>query len=162
MDASTKGYTQEEKNTTHEYLFNRILKCKKCGSNLICQPAWKKLRNSNERVLHKYYYCKTCKQRINETTLVKQFIHTYPFHKLLKVDKDVIHQLKKVNNRIRKRISYINTDYDNGIISDEMYRKAIEEALSKIKHNNAEIKEIEKIKLKSLIENHTKKKERLY
>lgn len=132
--------------TKHSYLFKRLVQCKNCGTYLTCDPAWKTKRNKKDKVLYKYFYCKQCNKRINEMYLFNHFVENYGEYKREVQDTELIHSLQTKIVNTRKRIEYLNNDYDNGMIDDETYNMSVRIAYQTIKANQ---KEIEMIKASS-------------
>lgn len=126
--------------TKHNYLFKRLIQCKECGTYLTCDPAWKTKKNKKEKILYKYHYCKKCKKRINEDFILEQFLESYSSFKTNIQDKELISSLQSKIKKIRKRIDYLNDDFDNGIIDDETYNANVRLAYQSIKANQEEIK----------------------
>lgn len=128
--------------TKHSYLFKCLVQCKECGTYLTCDPAWKTKKNKKDKVLYKYFYCKKCNKRINEMYIFNSFIDSYGDYKREVQDTELIHSLQAKIRNIRKRIEYLNNDYDNGIIDDETYNMSIRVAYQTIKANQKEIEMI--------------------
>lgn len=123
----------------HDYLFNRLVRCKGCGLYLKCESAWKTKRNKKEKVLYLYYTCSQCRKRIGEKAIMEAFVKSYPDYKLNEIDENLILALEQKIEKVRKRIEFTNKDYDNNLLDDETYNQFMKSAYQQIRECNEEI-----------------------
>lgn len=125
--------------TLHDYLFGRLVRCKKCGTYVKCESAWKTKRNKKEKVLYLYHTCRHCKKRIGEKAILSAFHETYPDYKMHEIDEKLILALEQKIEKVRKRIEFTNKDYDNNLLDDETYNRFMKSAYQQIKECNEDI-----------------------
>lgn len=144
------------KEIKHSYLFKNMVKCDKC--NTLCSeiPTIHYERGTETKPKHKrkkyrkvylYYYCPSCKQRINEIKLTPQLMLELKEMTNKNDEKIMIDELNKKISRLDKRIEFLNEEYDEGIVDDEYYKKEIKQIRKK---RNDIIKSISKITKKKM------------
>lgn len=141
-----------KKEHRYQYLFKNKIECYSC--NTLCSeiptvhyPRY--LKNKTERrknvsTVYKYYYCPKCKLRINESKLSSiMTIHINEIIENGNENGDILKQLKDRLLRIRKKIEFLDNEYEEDFIDEEYYKKEYKTNLKKMKDMNELIKHIE-------------------
>lgn len=101
--------------TDHEYLFKDKVKCGICDEWMRIDCAWK-YSTSTKRTLYQYYYCRSCRKRINEKVVLQSVLDKYPMFERESINPLLIEGLKKKIRKVKDRLAILNEQYDEDII----------------------------------------------
>lgn len=127
-------------NTKHRYLFKNKVYCedcqKRCAHSCTIRPY----------TVYKYYWCETCKKRINETVLIKEL--------LPEIEKEIN---KKEKEKIKKALEYkikkldtlvnhVTNDFYESLIDEDEFESNKREYLLKRAELKGELRELNVVK----------------
>lgn len=127
----------KKKETINFYLFKRVVYCKDCGCFTTLESSKKARKNGYK--YYKYYKCPFCNERINESKIENVFENSYVHHKANVIDKHYIKDLEKKISLKKKRIEFLNGDFENELVDEQFYKEELKKLYREIKCLNEEI-----------------------
>lgn len=121
----------KKKRSKYKYLFNNLVKCEECGHWMVRKSTLKK--NGD---VFKYYYCGSCKYRVNENKILDLYLQNYG--EIQKEDMTkIVKDIEKMIEKKKKRKNIIAELYEEGEISQKDYKEDYKKV-------NKEIEDLEK------------------
>lgn len=132
------------KENRYKYLFKNLIKCGECDSWCSEIPTIHYSRNGNRkgRKVYKYYYCPSCKKRINEQILLNKTIHHINAILDETTNFEVVEDISRRIGRIEKRLEFLDFEYEDGYLDDESYIEERKKLLSKKKNLDKNMKRL--------------------
>lgn len=132
------------KENRYKYLFKNLIKCGECDSWCSEIPTIHYSRNGNRkgRRVYKYYYCPSCKKRINEQILLNKTIHHINAILDETTNFEVVEDISRRIGRIEKRLEFLAFEYEDGYLDDESYIEERKKLLSKKKNLDKNMKRL--------------------
>lgn len=132
------------KENRYKYLFKNLIKCRECDSWCSEIPTIHYSRNGNRkgRRVYKYYYCPSCKKRINEQILLNKTIHHINAILDETTNFEVVEDISRRIGRIEKRLEFLDFEYEDGYLDDESYIEERKKLLSKKKNLDKNMKRL--------------------
>ncbi len=132
------------KENRYKYLFKNLIKCGECDSWCSEIPTIHYSRNGNRkgRRVYKYYYCPSCKKRINEQILLNKTIHHINAILDETTNFEVVEDISRRIGRIEKRLEFLDFEYEDGYLDDESYIEERKKLLSKKKNLDKNMKRL--------------------
>lgn len=130
-----------KRTTTYNYLFKNRVRCD-CGHWMVSKSTVKK------KDVYKYYYCNNCKNRVNETKILKLFLTDY--EEMFNQNKD--ETIKMINEKILRkenRMNMLAKLYDDCEIDDKVYIQELKTINKDIKELSTSKEKLEKEMMKS-------------
>ncbi|MEF9919658.1 MAG: recombinase family protein [Erysipelotrichaceae bacterium] len=109
--------------TKHFYIYDNMIYCPSCHAFCIQESAWKTSRDGKKKTLYLYYRCPECKQRINENNITNKIMFELDNKKLPENKLDALNILYAKLNKIKVRLRYCESDFDEGVISEIEFRE---------------------------------------
>ena len=132
------------KENRYKYIFKNLIKCGECDSWCSEIPTIHYSRNGNRkgRKVYKYYYCPSCKKRINEQILLNKTIHHINAILDETTNFEVVEDISRRIGRIEKRLEFLDFEYEDGYLDDESYIEERKKLLSKKKNLDKNMKRL--------------------
>lgn len=132
------------KENRYKYLFKNLIKCGECDSWCSEIPTIHYSRNGNRkgRRVYKYYYCPSCKKRINEQIHLNKTIHHINAILDETTNFEVVEDISRRIGRIEKRLEFLDFEYEDGYLDDESYIEERKKLLSKKKNLDKNMKRL--------------------
>lgn len=132
------------KENRYKYLFKNLIKCGECDSwcSEIHTIHYSRNGNRKGRRVYKYYYCPSCKKRINEQILLNKTIHHINAILDETTNFEVVEDISRRIGRIEKRLEFLDFEYEDGYLDDESYIEERKKLLSKKKNLDKNMKRL--------------------
>ncbi|WP_343749387.1 recombinase family protein, partial [[Clostridium] innocuum] len=128
----------------YKYLFKNLIKCEDCDCWCSEIPTIHYPRNGNRkgRRVYKYYYCPSCKKRINEQILLNKIIHH--INEILDetTNFEVVEGISRRIGKIGKRLKFLDFEYEEGYLDDDSYIAERKKLLSKKRNLDKDMKRL--------------------
>ena len=128
----------------YKYLFKNLIKCEDCDCWCSEIPTIHYPRNGNRkgRRVYKYYYCPSCKKRINEQILLNKIIHH--INEILDetTNFEVVEGISRRIGKIGKRLKFLDFEYEEGYLDDDSYIAERKKLLSKKRDLDKDMKRL--------------------
>lgn len=126
--------------TRHRYLFKYKVYCKNCGNQ--CSHSC----TIRPYTTYKYYWCESCKKRINENSIIKELLPVLE-NKLNENEKEKVQQsLDRKIKKIDKLLKHLSNDFIESLIEEEEYQAEKRNYLLKRAELKGELRELKDIK----------------
>lgn len=123
-----RAMSNAQKPTKYNYYFKGLVQCN-CGNWMVAKSTVKKKRD-----VYQYYYCPSCRNRINNDKLLNEFLKDYD--EIIEEDKKIV--IEEIEDRIKKknkRKELLSSMFDDDEITSEEY-------LSEFRKVNKELNEL--------------------
>ena len=128
----------------YKYLFKNLITCEDCDCWCSEIPTIHYPRNGNRkgRRVYKYYYCPSCKKRINEQILLNKIIHH--INEILDetTNFEVVEGISRRIGKIGKRLKFLDFEYEEGYLDDDSYIAERKKLLSKKRNLDKDMKRL--------------------
>ncbi|MFR9267032.1 MAG: resolvase, partial [[Clostridium] innocuum] len=128
----------------YKYLFKNLIKCEDCDCWCSEIPTIHYPRNGNRkgRRVYKYYYCPSCKKRINEQILLNKIIHHINALLDETTNFEVVEDISRRIGKIEKRLKFLDFEYEEGYLDDAAYIEERKRLLSKKRNLDKDMKRL--------------------
>ena len=128
----------------YKYLFKNLIKCEDCDCWCSEIPTIHYPRNGNRkrRRVYKYYYCPSCKQRINEQILLNKIIHHINAILDETTNLEVVEDISRRIAKTEKQLKFLSFEYEEGYLDDAAYIEERKRLLSKKKNLDKDMKRL--------------------
>ena len=131
----------------YKYLFKNLIKCEDCDCwcseiPTIHYPRNGNRRNRKGRRVYKYYYCPSCKKRINEQILLNKIIHHINAILDETTNFEIVEDISRRIGKIEKQLKFLSFEYEDGYLDDAAYSEERKRLLSKKKNLDKDMKRL--------------------